>query len=587
MSANVIIFEGLLRQLPDLYLLTENLGLTVTPVTDGKEVIPKVQKMAPRFVVLDAFMPGFSGVELCRQIKDSDWGSTTKVVLVAEQISEVLRNRALDLGCDLFSLRSDAVQLVGNFLKENLTASPSPPPSTLPPPTPDPMPLSEPSVPEAQVTPEEFVDERRFEPRIEINGEVSYVVGSQEFRGDLVNGSRSGVLFSAVAEIPAQTNLALKFYGTSGTPFQLDAVVVRSAKMKRPMQDRHFAIGAKFVNVTTNQQPMIDALLQHLDLVERGIDPPTLNSIFTASTEKLWNAFRQPERFPEWSSFLGSLTAMEERAFTSEEQGSNVFRRMVFLRVQCAAFTLFIPRLEKEKKTLSSVFVPKLNELMLQIAAVETELDEAVRHAVASGQEELRRSLNETSNRLHEVKVRLMFSVDHVIAPEGLAPSDQTVIAGIRAKVAELYSLRRGGTATVKFDRRPEVKPEPEKEEKKKKESSVGLKVAVIVVSMLFLGGSLWWQFGRAGSRVRITISMPYEKALISENGVTITVKKQDWQKMDDKARNKVFDEISVFLESKRSPQALITTDTGTRLAAIASAQVGRKRKYLPRVFVK
>ena len=59
-------------------------GYQVTTVVDGEQAYELLQKDdAPRLAIVDWMMPGMSGVDLCRKLREADCASRTHVIMGA------------------------------------------------------------------------------------------------------------------------------------------------------------------------------------------------------------------------------------------------------------------------------------------------------------------------------------------------------------------------------------------------------------------------------------------------------------------------------------------------------------------------
>jgi len=67
-------------------------GFTVLEATDGDEAMARVVESRPDLVILDVMMPGQSGWEVCRSIRESDALKATKVIMltgIGEQMNSM------------------------------------------------------------------------------------------------------------------------------------------------------------------------------------------------------------------------------------------------------------------------------------------------------------------------------------------------------------------------------------------------------------------------------------------------------------------------------------------------------------------
>jgi len=72
-------------------------GYTITGVTDGIEALERWQKTEPDLVLLDVNMPGMSGMEVCKQIRQT---SSTPIIMVSAMSDEDCVVQGFECGAD-------------------------------------------------------------------------------------------------------------------------------------------------------------------------------------------------------------------------------------------------------------------------------------------------------------------------------------------------------------------------------------------------------------------------------------------------------------------------------------------------------
>ncbi|HEY9710968.1 MAG TPA: response regulator [Oculatellaceae cyanobacterium] len=77
------------RELIDSYLRES--GHTVICLTDAKSALNKVMEQKPDVIVTDVVMPGMSGFELCRQLKNHPATANIPVVICSSKNQEIDR----------------------------------------------------------------------------------------------------------------------------------------------------------------------------------------------------------------------------------------------------------------------------------------------------------------------------------------------------------------------------------------------------------------------------------------------------------------------------------------------------------------
>jgi two-component system response regulator CpxR len=84
------------------YFSTE--GLTLTSVTSGTQGLREAQQSAYDLIILDVMLPGLSGFEVLRQLRDS--GSKTPVLMLTARGDDVDRIVGLEMGADDYLAKS-------------------------------------------------------------------------------------------------------------------------------------------------------------------------------------------------------------------------------------------------------------------------------------------------------------------------------------------------------------------------------------------------------------------------------------------------------------------------------------------------
>ena len=72
---------------------------------DGSVAWELIQSHKPAVVVADVQMPGMTGLQLCRKVKDSEGGATIKVIVYTAGMAS--REESILAGCDAYFLKTD------------------------------------------------------------------------------------------------------------------------------------------------------------------------------------------------------------------------------------------------------------------------------------------------------------------------------------------------------------------------------------------------------------------------------------------------------------------------------------------------
>jgi DNA-binding response OmpR family regulator len=94
----------LLEDEPDIAnLVTHHLqhaGFAVQTCSAGDNVVPLARAHAPALFILDVMVPGLSGFEVCRQVREDRTLAKVPIIFLTARAGEVDRVRGLELGAD-------------------------------------------------------------------------------------------------------------------------------------------------------------------------------------------------------------------------------------------------------------------------------------------------------------------------------------------------------------------------------------------------------------------------------------------------------------------------------------------------------
>ena len=75
-------------------------GYSTEVVLTGHEVLTRVRRHAPDLVVLDLMLPGLSGMEICRLMRDDPQVAAVPIIMLTARAEEADRVKGLELGAD-------------------------------------------------------------------------------------------------------------------------------------------------------------------------------------------------------------------------------------------------------------------------------------------------------------------------------------------------------------------------------------------------------------------------------------------------------------------------------------------------------
>ena len=82
--------------------ILEPFGFDTDTASDGFEAGIKLVSFRPEMIILDLFMPGMDGFEVCRRLKQNPATAHIKVLAISGQETPETRQRILDEGADAF-----------------------------------------------------------------------------------------------------------------------------------------------------------------------------------------------------------------------------------------------------------------------------------------------------------------------------------------------------------------------------------------------------------------------------------------------------------------------------------------------------
>lgn len=562
----MVVFKELLDRNPPIAEILGNLAIETVPVSGGREVLPKLRETHPELVLLDVAMPQLSGIEVCRQIKEEGLFTGMKVILVSTVPSETLRERAIDAGCDLYVVETEAVPKITRYLEQIEDKS---------------APAEQPGQPSISF---------RDGLRIQAFGPLQVTVAGQKQDGELINLSPTGLLFAFGEAIPAGASVHLHFADGGGGEFSVPGTVMRAIPLKERRKEFSFAVGARFSELTEDKGRKLQALMSRFEqALERAasVPPDLFEKVLDSDLDGLTSLIlvSGPEN-P--LAFLGPLTEYERAAFSEENARSECVRRSVALRVKCGMLDAFVPRVSADPRTMAEPFLKRLGTLLSAADAIGEEIDRHVKEAVAAEDEFRRQGLNEVSNRLHDAKTRLICKVSDCVSPRGVVLGAK-VLEEIRGRVAELRGKTVGSEA-AKYDRRAKKSAAPKegagKKEEKKAPPSLVRKIALAGL-VLVLGGG-FFAYRRLSSHVAVNelkISLPVDKIETGGEGIVITTRLAAWDLAKGATRDQVFDRLEAYMKQNRLLQAKVVDETGKLLAAVVPGVSGGERFFGRRVF--
>lgn len=207
-------------------------GHTVTEASNGPEALESIREDPPDMVLLDYYMPGMTGTEVCSQIKKDPALQSVPVIIVTSSSRDEDIRRAVQAGCDDYMTKpiddASLLRKVDDLLGSNSS--------------------------------------RRF-PRLSASMQVSF----EDFRGIFFEYakdiSRSGVFIEMENPLAVGTRLRLTF----SLPKPFDEPVLAYGRVVRTTdgdENGPAGVGVTFIHVPESSARLIDALVaeQNIEL---------------------------------------------------------------------------------------------------------------------------------------------------------------------------------------------------------------------------------------------------------------------------------------------------------------------------------
>ena len=93
-------------------------GYEVVTVSNGSAALKKIAEQHPDLIVLDVYMPGYSGLEVCQRLKDGSETARIPIILTVGKLEPFKPQDALRAHADAFLIKPfDAQELLRALVK--------------------------------------------------------------------------------------------------------------------------------------------------------------------------------------------------------------------------------------------------------------------------------------------------------------------------------------------------------------------------------------------------------------------------------------------------------------------------------------
>ena len=108
MAARILIVEDEVKLAQFIELELQYEGYEVTTATDGFDGLSQARESTPDLLILDWMLPGISGLEICRRLRQT--GSTVPVILLTAKDDISDRVEGLDAGADDYVVKPFSIE---------------------------------------------------------------------------------------------------------------------------------------------------------------------------------------------------------------------------------------------------------------------------------------------------------------------------------------------------------------------------------------------------------------------------------------------------------------------------------------------
>ncbi|HEY5526073.1 MAG TPA: response regulator [Candidatus Anoxymicrobiaceae bacterium] len=101
-------------------VVLDRMGYSVVVARNGIECLDMIDEVKPDLVILDVLLPGLSGSEVCRSIKETAKTTAIPVIAITASVSGDTRKRMSEVGADDFLLKPIDVSDLNRVIKQFL-----------------------------------------------------------------------------------------------------------------------------------------------------------------------------------------------------------------------------------------------------------------------------------------------------------------------------------------------------------------------------------------------------------------------------------------------------------------------------------
>jgi CheY-like chemotaxis protein len=585
----IVIYSKLIVQHGWIAVMVKKHNLEIFTIENGVEALERTKVESPEFVLLDVSMPKLNGIECGREIKQTS--KLTHVVVLSSVHSLSLQDTAKRSGIDFFVVASVSNVKIPEFVEAALNRKQLPP--------------------DASEEIEREVLSKRGAQRFPFEGEVQYQIGDKWFSGIFANVSQDGLLFQSKTDVEAGTKLLLSWMDHGKKHIEVSAIAVRQIDSTHPQYP--FLIGVQFLKISPAIDQKIAELSEDIDIFQETtaieLDMDLIQDLLDERETYFKDMFQggKAPLFVELS--ITDIVEHERAAFQQQDKYSKCIQELVSSKILCQMIQATFEQIKSLKipsKNYSTRLVTIMSELLEKIEYAEEDSDALVKASIQEGLTTQRHQINESNNRLYQAKISIMKLFAQRIKPEDVSDTHQAAFENIMqlnrqltsyqqhldeiAKQEEVERKKMAATRIVKPSEKSVTAAAPQKVkmtielEQGKKNSYIPFLAALVVLMLLIPRVEEWMKVYFLREDITLVVA-PQSVSRESKNALTITLAKEDWDKLDEDGQLLLLDQIEVYLTRKKLHQAKII-DGERLIAAVYSSAMEEYPAFLHRIFL-
>lgn len=96
-------------------------GYELYEASNGLEALEKVKLYSPDLIILDMIIPGVNGINVCKEVKNDPRTSSTSVIFLTSEVSYEARDKAHEVGAEVYMTKPFEPKDLRNAVKELLS----------------------------------------------------------------------------------------------------------------------------------------------------------------------------------------------------------------------------------------------------------------------------------------------------------------------------------------------------------------------------------------------------------------------------------------------------------------------------------